>query len=342
MADVKPVCRLCGNSGSIQDLWSPDGSPRTAWRITCRTCGTYDITEALDSTFERFSKSFTQEDRYRLSAITRAASGQGKILELSTHTAEDLIKKSRQPSPVEQVDLVLDYIDVRMPAGGQPVAIDSSRDYPIAYAHGQKGLQFILRSMIDDGLIERTEKSDRPQYRITMDGYKRLEEHRKKGQRIDLSRLTAATTLVDHAALHENVRRIEQSIDADPAQAIGSAKELVEGVARQVLAHYGEEPDPSTKFPKLLKAAVAKLDLPSEPIPDAKQGAEALTRLIGGMGQIAEAMATLRNLYGTGHGRTRPGGAEVRHARLVVGACGALSEFLLATLEARGGQSQKP
>jgi hypothetical protein len=152
---------------------------------------------------------------------------------------------------------------------------------------------------------------------------------------IDLDRVTDASSIVDRATLRDHVRRIEQSIDADPAQAIGSAKELVETAAKHVLEQYGEDPDAYDKFPRLVKAAVGKLDLTCDAIPDPEKGAQALAMLTGGLGQIAEATAAIRNLYGTGHGRTRSAGADGRHARLVVGACSTLAAFLLETLDSR-------
>jgi hypothetical protein len=152
---------------------------------------------------------------------------------------------------------------------------------------------------------------------------------------IDLTRVTDASTLVDRSTLRDHIRRIEQSIEADPAQAIGSAKELVETAAKHVLQHYGDDPDAYDKFPRLVKAAVAKLDLSKDSIPDPQKGAQALAMLTGGLGQISEATAALRNLYGTGHGRTRAAGADGRHARLIVGACSTLAAFLLETLDAR-------
>ena len=85
-----------------------------------------------------------------------------------------------------------------------------------------------------------------------------------------------------------------------------------------------------------MKVAVAKLDLACDSISDPKKGAQALSAMLtGGLGQIAEATAAIRNLYGTGHGRTRTAGADGRHARLVVGACSTLAAFLLETLDAR-------
>jgi hypothetical protein len=163
-----------------------------------------------------------------------------------------------------------------------------------------------------------------------------VEQIRSNDQRRpDLARLVDASQLTDPKVLHDHIIRIEKSIKDDPAQAIGSAKELVETAAKHVLKQCGDDPDAYDKFARLVKTAVARLDLASETIPDPQKGAQALAMLTSGLGQIAEATATLRNLYGTGHGRIRPSGADARHARLVVGACSALAAFLLETLVSR-------
>jgi hypothetical protein len=88
-------------------------------------------------------------------------------------------------------------------------------------------------------------------------------------------------------------------------------------------------------FPRLVKAAIAALDLGSELTSDAAKASPALAMVMGGLGQIAEGTATLRNLYGTGHGRAAPSSADQRQARLVVGSCAALASFLIETLESR-------
>jgi hypothetical protein len=72
-----------------------------------------------------------------------------------------------------------------------------------------------------------------------------------------------------------------------------------------------------------------------EDIPDSKRGREAMQRVFSGLGQIVDGIAELRNLYGTGHGRSRKSGANARHAHLVVRASSTLCYFLLETLDAR-------
>jgi hypothetical protein len=152
---------------------------------------------------------------------------------------------------------------------------------------------------------------------------------------IDLKALEAAHTGVDRASLRDHIRRIEQNVDADPAQAIGSAKELVETVAKHVLVQFGEDPEQHGNVPQLVKHSMKLLDLSLENLPQAKKGAESIRQILAGLGQIVGGTAELRNLYGTGHGRTHSGGLQARHARLVVGAAGTLVRFPLDTLDAR-------
>jgi hypothetical protein len=159
---------------------------------------------------------------------------------------------------------------------------------------------------------------------------------------IDLSHLESASTAIDRETLREHIRRIEQSIDSDPGQAVGSAKELVETASKGVLRAYGEDPDKEDSLQKLVGAARNRLGLSTDAIPDSAKGAAAIKQVLSGLAQIVGGTAELRNLYGTGHGRTRVGGLTARHARLVVGAASTLSRFLLDTLEEKRRLGQLP
>jgi hypothetical protein len=52
------------------------------------------------------------------------------------------------------------------------------------------------------------------------------------------------------------------------------------------------------------------LGLSTDAIPDSAKGAAAIKQVLSGLAQIVGGAAELRNLYGTGHGRTRVGGAD--------------------------------
>ncbi len=144
---------------------------------------------------------------------------------------------------------------------------------------------------------------------------------------------TAAAFDAKHLA--EQIKRIEQAIDADPTLAIGTAKELVETCCKTILAERGKPvlgtPDVST----LTKTTLKELRLVPEAIADAARGADVMKRLLSNLGTIGNALAELRGLYGTGHGKHgRASGLSARHAKLAVGAATTLATFLFDTHKA--------
>ena len=127
-----------------------------------------------------------------------------------------------------------------------------------------------------------------------------------------------------------------QSVDTDPALAIGTAKELVETCCKTILMDRGAslpgQPDMST----LTKAVLKELELVPEAIPNGSRGAGVIKRLLSNLATIGNGLAELRGLYGTGHGpQSGASGLQPRHARLAVGASAALATFLFETHEER-------
>jgi hypothetical protein len=171
----QPLCRLCGNFAQERSvLPAESGGIRAATRVVCTTCGVYDVTMLVDAAWPSYSR----EDRYRLSGLSRRATERGETLELSTTTVPKLLAGSSTPNPVEQVGLILEYLDEQTSPGGPGAPLSMERDYSIAQALGPDALRFIVNSMAKDGLIERTEKSALPHFRITMAGYERLKGRR--------------------------------------------------------------------------------------------------------------------------------------------------------------------
>lgn len=129
---------------------------------------------------------------------------------------------------------------------------------------------------------------------------------------------------------------MRSSIDNDPALAIGTAKELVESVCKTILhdrkIKYASDADVGVLVKEVRKA----LGLVPESIPDAAKGAESIRRLLSNLGNVAQGLGELRNLYGTGHGKQGAArGLSPRHARLAVGAASTLATFLLETHQDR-------
>jgi hypothetical protein len=137
---------------------------------------------------------------------------------------------------------------------------------------------------------------------------------------------------LDAEYLRQQIARMEESVESDPDLAIGTAKELLETMCKGILEQRGQPSDPNWEVSQLAKATLKTLGLVPEDVPHASRGAEAVRVLLGSLSAIIGKLAELRNLYGTGHGKTpSTKGLHPRHARLAVGAAGALATFLFET-----------
>lgn len=139
---------------------------------------------------------------------------------------------------------------------------------------------------------------------------------------------------LDLAHLGEHIQRIERSIDSDPRQAIGSAKEMVETVCKTILRRrigvdgYSRGDD----MPVLGKKVFAALKQLPDDVPEAAKGAATVKRTLSNLMSVVQGVAELRGLYGTGHGQDGDAkGLAPRHARFTVGAAATLAYYLLET-----------
>lgn len=144
--------------------------------------------------------------------------------------------------------------------------------------------------------------------------------------------LSEVVTSLELPHLHRLLERLDKSVDEDPALAIGSAKELVESICKTILDERGIAYKKDADIGALVKDARSELGLISDSIPEAAKGAEAIRRLLSNLGNVAQGLGQLRNLYGSGHGRHgAERGLSPQHARLVVEAAAVLATFLLET-----------
>ena len=157
-----------------------------------------------------------------------------------------------------------------------------------------------------------------------------------KGVHLSPLRSTAARIGAEH--LQRLIERMDAAlIDEDVDLAIGTAKELVESCCKTILAER-EVPMPgNADINDLIKKVRAELKLVPDGVSEAAKGAETIKRVLSNLGTIAQGLAELRGLYGTGHGRHgKSKGLTVRHARLAVGAATTLATFLFDTHQDRG------
>jgi len=136
----------------------------------------------------------------------------------------------------------------------------------------------------------------------------------------------------DAKHLADQIRRIEQAVDADPALAVGTAKELIETCCRTILSERGKPVIGTPDIPALTKQTLKELKLVPEDIPDQAKGSETIKRLLSNLASIGHSLAEIRNLYGTGHGKDgATQSIKPRHAKLAVGAAATLVVFLFET-----------
>ena len=132
--------------------------------------------------------------------------------------------------------------------------------------------------------------------------------------------------------LGEHIQRIERAIDDDPGQAIGSAKELAETVAKTILNKRNVPFTSSSDLLELGKLVFKALKQLPDDVPEKAKGAEVIKRMLSNLGSVVQGIAEVRGLYGTGHGKDgKAKGLAPRHARLVVGTAAALAYYWVET-----------
>lgn len=139
------------------------------------------------------------------------------------------------------------------------------------------------------------------------------------------------------AALDEQVHRLRASAE-DPALLIGTAKDMLEAVAKFVLEELGMTVPRSINFDGLWHIARERLGLLPERVDLSQPGGEAIRAIHQSSWTIAQNVNALRNLQGTGHGRTLPTGVSEDLAMLVVREACSVAEFMLRQLDRQIGR----
>jgi hypothetical protein len=143
---------------------------------------------------------------------------------------------------------------------------------------------------------------------------------------------------LDAGWMAKEIERLENSIDRDPALAIGTAKELIETCCKSILTKRAIPFTKSDDLGDLTKKVAKELQLVPEGITDATKGADNIRLILRNLTQLTNNLAQLRGLYGTGHGRDgQHRGLQPRHARLAVASAVAFIDFVSETFRHREG-----
>lgn len=138
------------------------------------------------------------------------------------------------------------------------------------------------------------------------------------------------------AALDEQVERLRRSM-SDPALLIGTAKELLESVSKFVLEEMGYPVNDKMDYNHVWHLARERLGVLPQQVDPNLPGAEAIRAIHQSTWNIADQVNKLRNLQGTGHGRTLPSGVSEDLAMLVVREAATVADYMLARLAREKG-----
>ena len=134
------------------------------------------------------------------------------------------------------------------------------------------------------------------------------------------------------AYIDQQVAQMYASIDSNPTDAIGKAKELLESCAKTILKERGVSYNNRADFSELIKLTLKKLHLDRDSVPDDKKASSTIKNTLSCLSTIINGMNDLRNSYGTGHGKENDySGLSSRHARLTVGLSSTATTFLWDT-----------
>ncbi|MFJ8966727.1 abortive infection family protein [Lentzea sp. NPDC102401] len=141
----------------------------------------------------------------------------------------------------------------------------------------------------------------------------------------------AADDSVDITAVRARLRRIEAALPVDPVSALSEAKNLVEVVAKTILAELEVPTKSSWDLGELAKQTAAALGVDRKSATDLHhQDIAAIMKRLQG---LVHELGSLRNHAGDGHGELElPEGIDLRHGRLAMRCAIAWSAFMLDTL----------
>jgi abortive infection Abi-like protein len=143
----------------------------------------------------------------------------------------------------------------------------------------------------------------------------------------------ALDALPDATAIHDHLRRLGPSVDADPRLAVSVAKDLVESTAKLVLRERAVSYTRSDSLPALVERSQTTLRLSASGVEGSSEEAKALRTLLGSLTRLTQGVTELRNQVGVGHGRESvPEWVRPRHARLAASAAAAWCNLMLETL----------
>lgn len=138
-------------------------------------------------------------------------------------------------------------------------------------------------------------------------------------------------------AIEDQLKRLRRAAD-DPALLIGTAKEMLESTAKYVLDAFSWQYGARTSFDELWHHARERLGIHPRDIDVEQPGGEQVREILDSSWRIARMCNELRNVEGTGHGRTLPTVVSSATALLVVREACSVVQMVLSELDRQTGR----
>lgn len=188
----------------------------------------------------------------------------------------------------------------------------------------------LLEELMDEWKIQGETLSDRA---LANSCFSKLEELKKSTSNLDGYTTHLQSTGFTSEYLDNQTQLLQERLKSgDATTAIGISKELIESCCKTILEELNIEYSTTDIVHQLVKKTMQSLQIGNTEIDESTPGEKTIRKLTGGLAQITTSLAELRNIYGSGHGKSRSySGLTIRHARLAVGASLALTQYLWDT-----------
>lgn len=172
------TCPLCNRPASSRTLESYDGQ-----RVTCETCGEYDIVSLLthvgvtDYTDSEGNKVGNRV--HILSGLTRRSWDAGNRVVINENNIFALLQSVAIPkSPLENMDRALFYVADHQSKADDYFQVFYGKDYPVVFAKDQDEFHYFLDTLVQRKLLNSeglVSPFVRDFYRLTPEGWEKAE-----------------------------------------------------------------------------------------------------------------------------------------------------------------------
>ena len=171
-------CPICGSELSNKGYmigYMIDGDKTTK---KCEPCGEYKISLMAERTLQ-YSPEY-EKDKYILSALSREATENGREIVFTTENIQNYIDSAPIPDgPLEAIDRIILYVYRKSETADSYISL-KPEDHPIACAKNVDEFRFYIKKATEIGYLERDTKDGSIDYRLTLKGWERVDELRKK------------------------------------------------------------------------------------------------------------------------------------------------------------------